>query len=309
VVFGMPPLNKPGLMPPPDSVDLGLLCLGSELNLARLAPLVVGTPQVPAAAASAGEKWQYLTSFGAMAALPSSKVGKLDLENRQVFWQFPAGESSLQPFSRIELNKERNREQICAAQAEGNVVAQKIVRFTSLERLREPKRRYRYEDLCCDTANSAESAEPVRSVKLDTARYSKKIVLVGSELDPNDIQRVFSGRGFENRFGYEVHADLINTLLNKNDIRAVSPWLQFLVMQVMGLLGMLARFWRALWKPVRGRLFVFAVPLLYLVLCVGWCVVFDQLLNGVYHLAAFVVAYVVSGMLLRRNGLLTPRGV
>lgn len=289
VVFGLGRAGAPPVLATA-AIDYGLLCLGTALDLARLAPVAVRRPQ------PAGTGLEtYLVGLGARAVAPRAVVREIDRGQRRVL--ATAGEGGA-PLRWAYARDERVQgEQSCAALLPGDEVAQRIVRLSGLAQLRAPGRRFRYEDLCCQPLPAATAAA-----------LRGRIVLVGSELEARDLRQVFSGRGPEDRHGYEIHADVVNNLLQGVDIQPLSGGLQFLVMLAMGALGLALRFWRAAWSRGARRSLLVGVPLLYALVAAWLCADAQLLLNGVYHLAAFFFAHWVSGRLLHRHGLATePR--
>ena len=294
VIFGS---NRASAAPvlPALVAESGFLCIGTELEWARLASLYVRRPLPPDSAAPGGaRRWQYLASLGARAVAPRSIIRTMDMEQLKVAIDSPTGEPSDVPFSR---KNTVTVDQACTALSVGDEVAQRILRLTRLERLREPARRRRYQDLLGPAAAD------------DQAQYGGKIVLIGSELEARESRPVFRGLQTENRFGHEIHADVINTLLHGVDIRPVPALPQFLMMLLMGLLGLLGRFWPPLATTAWGLIFAGAVVALYLAISTWLCAQFYWLLSGVYHLGAFGFAFWVSGLMLRRKGLLKRTGV
>ena len=286
---GTPSLSGP-------SVKWGLLCLGDDLDWARLAALAVRRPALlggkDGATSTAPET--YLPSLDALAVAPLSKALSFEPDSDTLIGLDHTGKPLPMAFSRTE---QVAGQQACGALQKHDTVAQKVVRLTRLDLLRDPARRHPYQDLL----------GPARPD--DAAVYRGKTVLVGVALDGLDQRTLFRGLRIEQRYGYELHADVINNLLQKIDIHALSPLGQFVVMLAMGAMGLMGRFWRTLLRPLWGRAFVVAVPLAYLALGAWLCAEFQVLLNSAYHLAAFTFAYWVSGVLLRRRGLLGAAGV
>ena len=267
---------------PESAVEVGLACIGNELDWTRLVPLVVRRQRAANPSSAAAEP-EYVASLGAVAAKPGATIHYLDMENRWVILKYPGGTEHRMLFSRIE---DVSREQECAALAPGDQVAQRFIRFSRLELLRDPNRRHRYQDLL---------GTPVAP---GASEYRGKIFLVGDEVhDP--ARQVFRGIHVENRYGYEIHADVINTLLHDGVIRALPPLPQFFVTLAMGLLGMVGRFWPWLWCLSRRRAYVCGVPLAYVAMSVWLCAEFQILLSSTYHLGAFALAYWVSDLTLR----------
>ena len=304
VIFG---IARAGVAPPlpTPAIEWGLLCMGTELEWARLAALGLRRPAGPPAAGGAPmptlalaalpPRWEYQAAMGLRAVAPGALIQEIDFEHRQVRGvQQGNGLPLRMPLSR---SQRVDSDQACAALQHGDEVAQRLVRFTPLPLLRDPARRLRYEDLCCASTAGGEAAL--------AAPWRGKIVLVGSELESHELREVLSGLGAEQRWGYELHADLINTLLDDVDLRPLSLLPQFLLMLAMGGLGIAVRFWPRLWKPRwRAHAVLVAVPLAYLLFSAWLCAVAHVLLNASYHIGAFLLANWISGRLLRRRGLL-----
>lgn len=317
VVFGLPKAGAVSVLPTP-AIEFGLLCIGTELEWARLAAFALRRPaqqlaanhwqqpanpsaplEPPATAAGTTARWEYQAALGLRAVVPQAAIHELDFEHRQVRGLQQDGASPLRlPFTRGDTVAS---EQACDALQLGDQVAQRLVRFTSLQELRDPTRRLRYEALCCAPGGAAAVAGA--TAVADKARYHGKIVLIGTELHARELRSVLRGLHSESRWGYEIHADLINNVLAGADLRPADKLAQFLMMLAMGALGLTVRFWRRLWTPWRGRSLLVLVPLIYLVFSIALCAVGQWLLNIAYHLGAYFFAYWVSGLLLRHRGL------
>ncbi len=290
VVFGAG--GRGGTAAPVAGVEFGLLCIGTELDWARTSPLLARRPAERAVGVGAGAPAvRHLPALGALAARPGAAVLAVDTEHRQIVLAGSAGGSQMLPYSRTERIV---GDPACEALQRGDEVAQRIVRFTALERLRAPERRHRYEDVIAGQSLPR------------AAEFEGKVVLVGTELGDGDRRLVYRGLSVEERHGYEVHADVINTLLQDVNIRPLPLLPQFLVTLGMGALGLAARFWPPLWSRWRGWSFMAACTAGFLAFGVWLCADFHWLLGASYPLAALAFAYWISGVLLRQRGLWHP---
>lgn len=292
VVFGRSGDADALQLPPGSAIALGLLCIGEELDWARLAALALRRPQGPAVAALAAgpaaglAHWGYVPSLAALAVAPGATIRYIDAEHRLILVDHPDGRQSTMPFSRTDTIR---MQQACAAAAPGDEVAQHIIRFSPVEAWREPARRRRYQDVLAAAPASLAGA------------YRGKIVLVGTEFA--DIREVYRGLGTEQRYGYEIHADAIDTLLQGVSYQPLKALPDFLVTLVMGLIGLAGRFWPRLWADRRRIAFAVAVPLACVAFAAWMGAEFHVLLNSTYHVAAFFFAWLVSGWILHSRGL------
>ncbi len=126
-----------------------------------------------------------------------------------------------------------------------------------------------------------------------------RIVLVGLE-DRLDELSTRLDAGARQRQGFEFQADVASAVLRGIAIRPLNPWGQW---GIMLLLGTAAAGYRLSRFGGSGRwdwLVLVAVPLAYLIAAVIVYTQFRLLLNVVYHLTAFYVAYAVFARLERR---------
>ncbi|MGI9047584.1 MAG: CHASE2 domain-containing protein, partial [Burkholderiales bacterium] len=172
----------------------------------------------------------------------------------------------------------------CVAIQKGDAVAALMIRLSPLEGLREPGLRYRYEDVIAQQSSALQE-------------FAGKIVLVGLQKQGEDK---FFVRGGEERFGIELHADVVNNLISGINVRPMGGGGEFALTAAMAAFGATLRVWRP-HPALRWRLvLIAAVIAMYLALVVYVCQEFHVLLNTVYHVGAFVLAYWTVGRLARR---------
>jgi CHASE2 domain-containing sensor protein len=255
----------------------GMLCAGTRLGIATVIPLTVkGKPD--------------LIALSLLAAMPGSVVEEIDSASGTILLRTPEG------LKRVGYSLEQlvtKTPKACAVLEKGDVVAQLIVDFRPASQL--ALRRHRYEDIVLAPAS------------IDAGRFKDKIVLVGFETRDDRVS-VLRGLVAEERAGYEVHADALNTLLHGTRIRPLEPSGQLLIMMPMGALGVAGRLASVLKPRLVRRLYLAGVPLLYFALSVLLYVEADILLNQAYHLGAFFVAYWALGKIAHRRHLLETRG-
>ena len=229
VVAGLDDLPKPPKTSPVFANDMGkwgLLCLGQTQGSTDIVPLVVekaGSPPVLVPS----------LALAAVAAYNGWSIDGLDRETKSIRVK-EKGASRRIPVT--EFDTLSDQPQRCTVLGAGDVVATKIIDFTPRYRMRTPQRRFTYEDIL---------SWPVPEI---AARVSGKIVVVGVEA-PIERFGIRQGLGMGKSFGYELHADAINTLLSGVNVRPIGQALQFLIILGLALFGGLL--WA--WYPDRSR--------------------------------------------------------
>jgi CHASE2 domain-containing sensor protein len=219
-----------------------------------------------------------------LAAYPGGQIEEIDQKNWQIRLRTPTCDQI--KFSTIE--KVSKPEGDCPILEKDDTVAQLIVELTPLEQLRDPTRRYRFEDIFQETVAGD--------------RFTGKIVLVGQE-KKEDMKTVFREFRSEGRYGFEIHADMLNALLQGTRIRPLGLWEQFAVMLAMGILGVAPLFYRPLASPVWRRCCYFGAVFAAYVAFAIWLYVKDGiLLNMLYHLGTMFITYWALGKAARRLG-------
>jgi CHASE2 domain-containing sensor protein len=245
----------------------GLLCVGETQESADLVPLLVDRP------GSNREPIQSL-ALAAVAAYQGWTVAGLDAETKSILVK--AGTGPPQHVGISGLEELGKNQKFCGLLAAGDVAANRIVDVTPSRILEDPKRRLPYEDVIA-------SATPpdVRG----------KIVVVGVEVPSEDFEL---RRGFksESRYGYELHADAMNTLFQPLTIRPLAAFPQFLIIFILSLAGGLI--W--VWQPDNVLVRRAALVCLFL-LCLGaaiWAYGSRRvLLPTVYPLLALLSSYLI----------------
>jgi CHASE2 domain-containing sensor protein len=250
---------------------LAHLCVGTRLGYASTALLVVkkedGQPILPGLA--------LLAAYPGPVKAVDEAYKLISIADGSRLVQFSL-------YERLSASKKA-----CPVLQKGDKVAYLIIEFHPLALLRDPARRYRYEDL----------AGPAESIA--DSRFHGRIVLVGQETE-GDMISVFHGLGTEERYGFEIHADTLSTLLQGIHIHPLSPWGQFCLMLGMGFLGASARCLRLLSTPVARRVYCIAMVAAYLAASMWLYIEYQLLLNTIYHIGAFSLAYWALEKAMRR---------
>jgi CHASE2 domain-containing sensor protein len=176
----------------------------------------------------------------------------------------------------------------CPVIREGDNVANIFIDLSPLEMLRNPARRYAYEKVIRTNPDELEQLKE---------RFSNKIVLVGVEHE-SDIHYV--GLFRKKRYGLELHADALNTILNNVTIRSLRTVGQLIIMICLGLLGASMRYWTPqAWRYKRIGLFL-AGLIAYLASTIYLYSQYYVLLNSMYHVMTFGFTYWVTGKIERK---------
>jgi CHASE2 domain-containing sensor protein len=167
----------------------------------------------------------------------------------------------------------------------GDQVAFLVVDPTPLPVLREPSRRLAFEDLL----------PPDRAI-VRAPDLTGKIVLVGEEAE-GDTLSIQRGLSAESRYGFEVQADALNTLLLGVVIRPLAPAAQLIVTLLLSLTAGLLRSPALDGRTIARRSMLAATIVAYLAVGVYAYVASRLMVNTVYHLAALFLTYAVLGKL------------
>lgn len=270
----------------------GLLCLGGRLGYASTAPLAVvkaitGEEGRDPRDAPGRDRFMAIASLAAGGELVAvdAQLRQLTLvgEGGQTLWQ-----GALQPVGRqLEASGQASRD--CPLLAENDFVATTLIRLAPREAWRDPRRRYDYEQISSPTVAPAD------------LRLAGSIVLVGDTRRQGDEFLVRRGLAAEWRAGVELHADVVNNLLQGTHVRGLSPPAQFLVMPVLAAFGGWLRLTRPDMSRRRRTLLLCGAVVLYLAVTVVFYTWYSLLFNTAYHLGALFLAYGLFGRIASGN--------
>lgn len=242
---------------------IGLICIGKRLSYAALAPLAIKHGD-----ATVG-------SFALHSAHHHLKIRDLNVGARQMVFEGPDQRLHYLNFAIVETIEAPQSG--CAALQPGDQVAQLMIKLSSVEELRQ--RRHRYEDLV--------GAEPLDN-------FNGKTVLVGLQKRGEDEQRV---RGNETRFGIELHADAVNNLVNGIVVSPLGDLAQFAIMAGMSAAGAWLRISSGPKMAKWRGLLLGSAATGYFAITLYAYQAFHVLMNPVYDVGAFVLAYWVTGQI------------
>ncbi len=272
---------------------LGMLCIGGRIGYASVAPLAAVKQLVAGAAgnpAPPGDNGRFIAiamlAAGAETLAVDERRRQLTIvsEQGQTLWQGPLKPLRVQVEASGEVNDD------CPLLLAGDRVAEMMIRVAPAGAWRDPLRRYDYEQV----AGSAAGFRP--------GQLEGRIVLIGDARPGRDKFRIRHGLRPELRHGVELHADVVNNLIQGIQTRRLETPQQFLLMLFLGAAGGWLRVCRPGTSTLVRRLLIVTALLAYLGLTIVLYVSYGVLLNTAYHIGAFVLTYYLLGKLAAREG-------
>ena len=267
----------------------GLLCIGGRIGYASVAPLAV----VKTAGETSGSgKFFSLAMLAAgaetLTADDSLRQATVGSGQGKTLWQGPLARVAEQVEASGKLSDD------CPLLAPGDRVASAMIRVAAAAAWRDPARRFDYEQVAGPAGGFA--AERLRG----------RIVIVGDARPGEDEFRIMRGLHAERRYGVELHADVLNNLVQGMQVRRPGSAPQFLLMLLMSAAGGWLRVGRPAMARWPRRLLAVAVVLAYLAATILVYAKYGLLLNTAYHVGAFVIAYWLLGRLSARRPAIPP---
>ena len=249
---------------------LGFACVGEKLGEAMLATLALHV------------KDRAYGSLPLQAVYHPEHIGQLKAGKDFLTITKRNGEPDAVRFSTRETTSRLDSD--CPAKVEGSEITRLLIPLSHRERLREPTRRTTMEDLLSQTP-----AFPLAG----------RLLVVGAE---HPFDRLVTRMDVSNtpRYGFEFQADAINALLTDQIVSPLGFGAQWLVAAGMILLASGYRLWRL------GKSHKFdyiALPLacmIYMGVAILLYAKLRLLMDGLYHLAAFLVTWWALGAVERR---------
>lgn len=268
------PEIREAMSSPPSSI-----CMGRKLEVTRSVPLVVMKK-------GAGEMQNYfalsLSAYSAFTGGASSYEPTVDLAHKQIMLPTGNGTSKSIPFAETIAPR---GEHLCGMISPGDIVCDMILAPLATEVLRDPQHKKSYQDILG------------QSVAELTPLMSGKVILVGGEHGDKISEK---RGGSQTRYGVEFHAEALNSLLNNISIRPLGTVWQFVIVIFLGFLGgfIRGRFYSVsrMKRMAAGFLVVFLFMSTSLILYAGY----HLLVNILYPISAFVLAYYAVGRIDRR---------
>jgi CHASE2 domain-containing sensor protein len=295
VVFGVRGLDadSPRLAPAllKAGVEWGILCIGHKRGYLFTAPLARARqrddqPQARVEDCDEGADNPAL----AMVAVFDGKPADVCSAARQITLVSPNSRVDHIPFS--EMERLRSTPARCAAFEREDRVATRLLVLSPPEFWRREPHRYSYAHLL-GPDSAPESLE-----------LKGKTVIVGvttvTSTAARDIHIIERGLWREERFGVELQADALRNLLSGFTVRPLQPLVQFVIMLITAVLGAVVSFLTAD-KSRRLTLAVLAgVVMVYFGISLLLLSRTGILLNLMYDIVAFVLAYRILGWIEKR---------
>jgi CHASE2 domain-containing sensor protein len=255
----------------------GATCIGGKLGWARTAPLAIikeNNDDIFSLALKTIEAYKDETYASAVDV-------KLDL--RQIVLRSEKTENLIE-FGFSELTWISEDQEQCSVIQKENKVVDIILDLSPLKSMRG--RQYEYNDV-------------IRFTRDGFKRFDQRIVLVGVQSD-GDIHPVYQGFQKENRYGFELHADAINTILQPVNIRPMGEGDQLLIMICLGVLGAFIRYRTSHVRQYWRIAFCIGLSVVYVTGTIYLYSQYRMLLNMLYHVGTFWLTYWTVGKLERR---------
>jgi CHASE2 domain-containing sensor protein len=239
----------------------GIACIGKKLAYARSEPIVAfsATTNTPSLAMTAVALYQ---KRSIQVNPQKHTIGLADLSK-----------GTIANVNVSEVREVRSSQSGCPAIRAGDKVASLIINFSSRAALNAQTTPYH---------KIVTSADPAW-----LARFKNKVVLVGTEKKGLDSFPA----GFEERYGLEIHADIVNTLLRGSAVRPLGLNGQIVTVAFMSILAALSYTFLSTRKRLGKILFVSLVTSGYFIFTVFACLYYDIMSNPLYPISALFVTY------------------
>ena len=294
VVFGVRGLDaeNPRLAPAllKAGVEWGILCIGHKRGYLFTAPLARARQRDSQPQAGVGDCDEGADNPAlAMVAVFDGKPADVCSAARHITLVSKDRVNHI-PFS--EMERLRSTPARCAAFEREDRIATRLLVLSPLEFWRRQPHRYSYAHLL-----HPDSAPASSELKGKTAIVGVTTVATTAARDIHIIER---GVWREERFGVELQADALRTLLSGFTVRPLQPLVQFIIMLIIAVLGAVVSFLTA--DKSRGlTLAVLAsVVMVYFGISLLLLSGTGILLNLMYDIVAFGLAYRILGWIEKR---------
>lgn len=260
-----------------ESADgIGLLCTGGRLDYVQVMPVVFNYDVTT----------QTLSPLPALALQGAyGPVSVYHLNREAMSLELRSGESTFRPAISL-LDPIVKSHKACMPLRKGTQAALIFLRLSALDRMRSADHRVTMAEILSD--------------KIPRQRIEGRIIIIGHESDDEEFQ-VAHRMQAQNRYGYELHADAINTLLSGRVARPLPLAEEFAVLLISagigGWLGVKLRD-RSAW--IRWSVLPAAV-LLTLTGSVLSIALFDLIHQFAYSLFALLLSYTLFILTARRR--------
>lgn len=255
----------------------GLSLIGTRLGYARLAPLIIRKEtELKNVIYVPGLAMRTLVAYNG-----NENLDVVDFDQDRKYIKVRLDPKTAEPneIGFFELDIIEQASDLPPVLDNGDAIANLAIGLTPVDTIRAESRRYSYKYIR-DHANPQELTQ-----------LKDKIVIVGVE-DEKDL--------YGDRWGFELHADTLNTLLNGVFIRPATWSWQFALIVILSISGAAIRVHTRNLSRQLGFVLLIAVLLLYFAFTIYLYTQYRILLNTAYDAVALLVAYWVVGKIERR---------
>jgi CHASE2 domain-containing sensor protein len=261
---------------------IGAICLSGKSGRVSVVPLVIQKEEL------APDEGQTFMSISLAAFTAYKGVEEIEVDWQRSWIKLSPLKHGFIPFS----EKRWSGGGDCSANAAGDLDADLFIELNPVDAIRNDAH-----TILLDSIAPGEPADNLRT------KVENKIVFVGehSERESKKVYDLNNNR----RFGVELHADAFRTIAKSASggpiIRPLRYSLQSLLLTGMILIGVFIRFWvsRRSAAGIRAILLI-AFPIAYVILIIWFFLHSKILVDWLYHLAGFGLAYYVSGRVEKR---------
>jgi CHASE2 domain-containing sensor protein len=261
---------------------IGVVCLSGKSDRVSVVPLVIQKEE------QAPDEGQTIVSLSMAAFIAYNGIEEIEVDWQGSVINFSPLKHGFIPFS----EKRWSSGGACSANAAGDLDADLFIDLHPVDAVR-----HEAHTIFLDRLVPGEPTDSLRT------KVENKIVFIGehSERESFKVYDLDNNR----RFGVELHADAFRTIDRSASggaiIRPLRYSLQSLLLTGMILIGVFIRFWvsKRSAAGIRAVLLI-AVPIAYVVLMIWFFLHSKVLVDWLYHLAGFGLAYYVSGRVEKR---------
>ena len=265
----------------------GFLCVGKKIGIASTAPMAIkkkGQEEYRFFSLSLGAYMAH-RGLGMGEPVQSDQIALENMETRDS-QTFAVNEPTVAGKSECKQTVDATS---CCVIEKDDFVADMLIDLTPLSALRNIRSRYGYDEVLGET-----SVEKLRGA------FEGKIVIVGAKAD-HDKFTVYQGLKQEERYGFELHADALNTIIKGMPIRSMGKVRQGFVMILLAVAGICMR---ALLPDHSGKLkffSVFAFVVAYFIVTIMIYAHTRIIFNPLYHIGTFIVAFWTATFIKKRT--------
>ncbi len=261
---------------------IGVVCLSGKSGRVSVVPLVIQKE------GPAPDEGLNIMSLSLAAFIASKRVEEIEVDWQGSVLKLSPLKHGVIPFSEKRLSSGG----VCPANAAGDLDADLFIDLYPVDAARRAPHTIFVDNILSDA--------PPDSLR---TKVENKIIFVGEHSERESL-KVYDLNN-DRRFGVELHADAFRTIEKSASggaiIRPLRYSLQSLLLTAMILIGVFIRFWisKRSVAAIRAILLI-AIPIAYVVLMIWFSLHTKILVDWLYHIAGFGLAYYVSGRVEKR---------